>query len=101
MASATACVISLWPTRASPPPGSWATTSLSAATGSTSPTVRTGCDSAADPTCDWRIEAELRALRDRLDSLERAEHVAPVAALPQEPAERAPDLGEEVVAEVE
>ena len=38
---------------------------------------------------------------DRLDSLEGAEHVALVATLPQEPPERTPDLGEEVVAEVE
>jgi len=38
---------------------------------------------------------------DRLDSFECAEHVPPVATLPQEPAEWAPYLGEEVVAEVE
>ena len=40
-------------------------------------------------------------LSDCLDSFEGAEHVPPVATLPQEPAEWAPDLGEEVVAEVE
>ena len=38
---------------------------------------------------------------DRLDSLEGAQHVTPVATLPQEPTERAPNLGEEVIAEVE
>jgi hypothetical protein len=46
-------------------------------------------------------DGRLRTLGDCLDSFEGAEHVAPVATLPQEPAERAPNLGEEVVAEVE
>lgn len=43
----------------------------------------------------------LRALGDSLDSLEGAEHVALVATLPQDPTERPPNLGEEVVAEIE
>jgi len=42
-----------------------------------------------------------RTLGDSFDSFEGAEHVTPVATLPQKAAERAPDLGEEVVAEVE
>jgi len=46
-------------------------------------------------------DGRLRTLGDGLDSFERAEHVALVASLPEEPAERAPNLGEEVVAEVE
>ena len=41
------------------------------------------------------------SLGDRLDALERAEHVPLVATFPEESAERAPDLGEEVVAEIE
>ena len=48
-------------------------------------------------SCDGR----LRTLGDGLDSLQRAEHVAPVATLPEEPAEWAPNLGEEVVTEIE
>ena len=43
----------------------------------------------------------LRTLGDCLDSLERAKHVPPVATLPHEPPERAPELGEDVVPEVE
>ena len=46
-------------------------------------------------------DPRLRTLGDCLDSFEGAEHVAPVATLPQEPAERAPHFGEEIVAEVE
>src|SRR5947207_13950464 len=40
-------------------------------------------------------------LRDGLDSFEGAEHVASVPALTQEATERAPELGEEVVAQIE
>jgi hypothetical protein len=43
----------------------------------------------------------LRTLGDCFNSFEGAQHVAPVATLPQKPAERAPNLREEVVAEIE
>ena len=42
-----------------------------------------------------------RGLGDCLDSFESTEHVARVAALPQEAPERTPDLGEDAVSEVE
>ena len=45
--------------------------------------------------------AALRSLGGCLDSFEGAEHVTLITALPQESAERAPDLGEDVVPEVE
>ena len=45
--------------------------------------------------------SRLRTLGDCLDSFEGAEHVPLVATLPQDSTERAPNLGEEVVAKVE
>ena len=50
---------------------------------------------------DAEVEAASRSLRDHLDSREGTEHVPSVAALPEKAAEWAPDLCEEIVAEVE
>jgi hypothetical protein len=47
------------------------------------------------------LEAALRTLCDHLDAFEGTEHVPPVAALPKKAAEWTPDLGEEIVAQVE
>ena len=52
---------------------------------------------AADSVCPDR----LRRFGHGLDSFQGAEHVTSVAALPQESTQWGPDLGEEVVSEVE
>ncbi len=72
--------------------------------GGVTPEARDRWDAGSWTLSVWLHEVSagrLRTLGDCLDSFEGAEHVALVATLSQEPAERAPNLGEEVVAEVE
>ncbi len=60
-----------------------------------------GPHSACLPPSSVRGGSGSRAFGDCLDAFEGAEHVTLVATFPQEPAERAPHLGEDIVAEVE